>query len=720
MKNLSVGKKLFVGFGVVVLLMVVILAVTMVTSITRNSDLDTLNQMTRLQDEITEFRNNIMQGRVELRTVFTSYDECDDELALARRYFDDAITNAKNGIRISEEFLDGIYVKEMNDTVTQLAEMDTYLDAIHESQLAYQADLVAVTENAELVASQITSAAAIIEVDTLSDLTTPNTITTRMRNLTRILNYSATITTIRAMSLNLIYNTDNSELEAIIDEGEDAVDILWVIESSSSNQAVLDAMKTATTATNEYIASLQRMSEQIDLQVDLVDSANKALDAVTAAAVGATGEIGETVAENLAKDISTSTSVMFILIAVVALSAIVAVVMALIINKQITNPLQAMVGWLKQAGETGNLAFSDEEWALCDKLSEGKDEIRQSIKAFSIFLRHVVYYGGLLTHVSNHDLTVTVEKLSDHDTIGMSLESMVLQLGDIFGDIKVASKQVATGARQVSDAAQSLAQGSTKQAAAIRELSGSVADVASKTEGNAHMANDAAALSEKIRDNAQRGAKQMDAMMQAVREIYDASHEIKNVISTIDNIAFQTNILALNAAVEAARAGSAGKGFAVVADEVRNLAAKSAEAAKETGVLIENSVAKADLGARIAEETAASLTEIVSGINSSSEIINRIAVSSEEQSEDIKQITDDIDQVAQVVQQNSSTAEQSAAASEEMSGQSNMLNGLISRFKISEDDQIGGQYGAMPPVWEDDPPDYDVSGFALSDDSAKY
>jgi methyl-accepting chemotaxis protein len=411
---------------------------------------------------------------------------------------------------------------------------------------------------------------------------------------------------------------------------------------------------------------------------------------------------------------------MFILIAVVVLSVVAAIVMALIINKQITSPLQAMMGWLKQAGETGNLDFSDEDWALCDTLSERRDEIGHSIKAFSIFLRHVVYYGGLLTHVSNHDLTVKVEKLSDHDTIGMALESMVLQLGDIFGDIKTASQQVATGSGQVSNAAQSLAQGSTKQAVAIKELSDSVADVANKTEGNAHLADDAAALSEKIRHNAERGAKQMDAMMQAVREIYDASHEIKNVISTIDNIAFQTNILALNAAVEAARAGSAGKGFAVVADEVRNLAAKSAEAAKETGVLIENSVAKADLGARIAEETAASLTEIVSGINNSGEIIKRIAVSSDEQAEDIKQITDDIDQVASVVQQNSATAEQSAAASEEMSSQSNMLNGLISRFKLEEDSQGDGQYDVAEPVWDEPSPSSDVSSFALTNDTSKY
>ena len=171
-------------------------------------------------------------------------------------------------------------------------------------------------------------------------------------------------------------------------------------------------------------------------------------------------------------------------------------------------------------------------------------------------------------------------------------------------------------------------------------------------------------------------------MMSAVKDINQASQSIEKVIKVIDDIAFQTNILALNAAVEAARAGQHGKGFAVVAEEVRSLAAKSAEAASNTGDLIENTIAKANLGFSIANETAVSLKEIVDGINHNAEIMERISQSSEEQSSSIEQINDSIDQVAQVAQQNSATAEQSSAASEQMSSQSQVLEDMLSQFRL--------------------------------------
>ena len=271
-----------------------------------------------------------------------------------------------------------------------------------------------------------------------------------------------------------------------------------------------------------------------------------------------------------------------------------------------------------------------------------------------------------------------VQDITEMVTKQNSETQLVSNINQVCGNFIMSSKQI-------SDGAQALAQGSTQQAASVEALSSSIAEIAQKTRDNAQMATRAATLAQTIKQNAEKGSLHMDEMMEAVREINQASQSINKVIKVIDDIAFQTNILALNAAVEAARAGQHGKGFAVVAEEVRNLAAKSAEAAKDTGSLIANSIEKAELGSRIANDTAGSLVEIVAGINESNQIISQIATSSEEQSAGIATINMGIDQVAQVVQQNSATAQESAAASAEMNRMSLMLEELISNFRTSDD-----------------------------------
>ncbi|GHU88051.1 methyl-accepting chemotaxis protein [Clostridia bacterium] len=377
-----------------------------------------------------------------------------------------------------------------------------------------------------------------------------------------------------------------------------------------------------------------------------------------------------------------STQVTVILIIVLVVAIIVALTLALYISNIISTPIKELMGYMKQAGGTGNLAFRDDEWAVCDRLSQGKDEIGQMAAAFTPMMRQFVYYGEKLNAIADNDFTQEIKTLGDYDTMGMALNTVSDSLNRAFGEINNATNQVSSGAKQIADGSQALAQGSTQQAAAVEQLSSSISEIAQKTKENATEATRAASLSESVRRNAEKGSNQMSDMIQAVREINDASQSIQKVIKVIDDIAFQTNILALNAAVEAARAGQHGKGFAVVAEEVRNLAAKSAAAASDTGALIANSMEKAELGAKIAEETASSLNEIVEGINESSAIVSDIATSSEAQSLAISQINNGIDQVAQVVQQNSATSEESAATAEELSGQSGVLEDLVAQFKL--------------------------------------
>lgn len=298
---------------------------------------------------------------------------------------------------------------------------------------------------------------------------------------------------------------------------------------------------------------------------------------------------------------------------------------------------------------------------------------------------YVSEISEILAHISDGNLTVQTQAnyMGDFIAIKNSLTNITLSLSEVMGDIGQAADQVASGSRQVSDGSQTLSQGSTEQASAIQELTASITEIASQTKQNAINANQANELATAARVNAEKGNKHMKAMLGSMEEINQSSANISKIIKVIDDIAFQTNILALNAAVEAARAGQHGKGFAVVAEEVRNLAARSAQAAKETTELIEGSIDKVQGGSKIANETANALIEIVDGVEKAAELVAGIADASNEQASGIAQINKGIEQVSQVVQNNSATAEESAAASEELSGQAEMLKEMVAKFKIS-------------------------------------
>ncbi|HBE80883.1 MAG TPA: hypothetical protein DDW65_24315 [Firmicutes bacterium] len=255
--------------------------------------------------------------------------------------------------------------------------------------------------------------------------------------------------------------------------------------------------------------------------------------------------------------------------------------------------------------------------------------------------------------------------------------SITKPMNTIATRIDESAGQVAAASGQLSASAQQLSQGSNEQANATEEASSTVQEASSTVMQNATNTKQAAQLSEQAKQSADKGSAQMQEMMESIREIKDSSDKIAKIIKVIDDIAFQTNILALNAAIEAARAGEAGMGFAVVAEEVRNLAQRSAQAAKDTTVIIESNIELSNKGVSVAGKVYEALDEITVQTARVSQLMDEVVAAGQEQSQGIDQLNKAITQVGTVTQQNAANAEESASAAEELSAQAESMREIV-------------------------------------------
>ena len=296
--------------------------------------------------------------------------------------------------------------------------------------------------------------------------------------------------------------------------------------------------------------------------------------------------------------------------------------------------------------------------------------------------------GRILGEIANGNLAVDVTKnesyyIGDFKALFKSLQSIHTSLMNIIYDISHVATQVDTGANQVSIGAQALSQGTTEQAVSIDKLVSNVTTITSQIQTSTTRCSSASELVDKATGYAAEADTKMEQLVTDTKNIDQSSAQIGSIIKTIEDIAFQTNILALNAAVEAARAGDAGKGFSVVSDEVRNLAAKSAEAAKNTGSLIGRSLDDVKTGTESTTLAISAMQVINECIQSIKALMDEISLASVHQSEMIASVDSRIKEVSKVIKANSTAAEQSAEISNELSNQARTLNRLIGQFRIN-------------------------------------
>lgn len=371
----------------------------------------------------------------------------------------------------------------------------------------------------------------------------------------------------------------------------------------------------------------------------------------------------------------------YVTIAGLSLTIICLLSLVIYIMARIVSPILAITNKTKPLQE-GRMKL-ELDYRARDEIGDLAGTLKTSIEQTSQCIEDINRMMGELSR-GNFNVSASVPFVGDFRSISDSIDSFTNSLSGAMANIRSVEQKVFGFARTLSDGSQMLAQGATEQASAVEELSATLENLSQSAKQNIQKASEVREDAHHTGKQVDVSSRQMEQLVSAMMDISNTSKQIEEIISTIENIAFQTNILALNAAVEASRAGTAGKGFAVVAEEVRSLAARSDQAAKATKELIENSVRAAKHGNKIVEEVSGTLQKTLELIVKTNSSIDEITDAVNAEATSIEQVAEGIGQISNVVQTNSANSEESAAVSAELFEQVNHLKEQTGRFRLKQ------------------------------------